>query len=231
MTTTKHRVLLWGVLGALALSVLAMAAPAHATTRTPTPGTQRLWLEGTSITAGVMLPDSRDRLGVRVATDLGIDPARIVNRGVSGRTLAQLAAAWPSELALMTPGDGVFIEMGMNDINPAVYPGDGYFAGTYTMLVSAAVTAGMYVQVEQITPIGAVYSTWEAKRQQLNGWLLSVYGAGMVLQYSLPMQVSASNTWISARYAADQIHPDEAGTGVMAHMMSARIATASWWLG
>lgn len=231
MNTPKRRALLWGVLGALALSTLLLAPSAHAAPRTPVAGTQRLWLEGTSITAGVVLPDSRDRLGVRVATDLHIDPARIINRGVSGRTLAQLAAAWPSELALMTPGDGVFIEIGMNDINPAVYPGDGYFAGTYTSIVSAAANAGMYIQVEQITPIGAVYSTWEPKRQQLNGWLLSVYGAGMVLQYSLPMQVSATNTWINGRYAADQIHPDEAGTGVMAHMMSARIATASWWLG
>jgi lysophospholipase L1-like esterase len=238
VTTTKRRALLWGVLSALALSLLTLpATPSPAVVRTT--GTQTIYLEGDSITAGSELPFVTDHLDRRLAVGLGIDPARIHNDGISGQSLTlthpNLVDRWPALLAPMQAGDVLYLDIGMNDVMGA-YPGDVVFTNAYFSIVIAAINKGIHVVIGEITNVMPALWRGEISRERLNNWFSGEFGANAVVHYGPVLHCvtgsCAPSEWIQPRKAMDDgEHPDEGGTAEMADLLTAQILNSGWWNG
>lgn len=228
------------VLGnAIGMSIDHAAGTAVVKAHTDTP-TQKIKLLGDSITAGWLLAPE-DRLQAELSQLLNIDPARITNNAVGGQALiggptgTSLSETWDAQIATLSPGDVVYVQIGTNDL--FTYAGDYAWTSTYSGMITRAQALGLHVVIGLITPVGSDKWNVELLRQRLDQWLRDVYNAsGLTVDYpALLNNKSTGQTWMEPRFGwsvngtLDGIHVDEGGERVMARALAAHIQASGWF--
>ncbi len=227
---------------AAALAALPLDA-GRAETLAPPPAGSVLLFQGDSITdcgrdRGVTEPNDARGLGtgyplLLAARLLSEHPAaglRVLNRGVSGNTVPDLAARWDADTLALRP-DVLSVLIGVNDI---WHKFDGSYQGTvadyesgYAALLARVKQAAPRVRLVVLEPFalrtGAVTDAWFPEfdqRRTTAARVARAAGATFVrLQGMFDRLVRAAPP---AYWASDGVHPTVAGHGAIAREWLAR---------
>ena len=202
---------------------------------------------GDSITEGYCATmgthrDYPEQLARLLASRPGDEAWVVINSGISGNRLLHdgdgtAALARFDRDALDIPGvKAIVLLEGINDIGVAYLPGSDTgpigaapLIGAYESLIRRAHARGLEIYLGTLTPyVGASYErpAGEKVRQAVNAWIRKGSGFDGVIDFDQALRDPAHPSSISgADQCGDDLHPNDAGYGVMAKTVLQRLFT------